>query len=691
MIRSVLLPALLLLPLARDAVAAEVVRYAILMEDGTRAGHQIVRSGEDGATEVEFLFKDNGRGPELRERFLDAADGTLAAYTVVGKGAIGNSIDERYLRGADGRAEWRNGAERGSAAPPAGAEYVPVNGSYHAASRAIRRFAARGDGALPLMPGGTLTQTTLLEVDLRGVDGGARRVRLVAQSGLGFKPVLYWATTGEAPRLFAVFELGYRRLIEEGWESAADLLAGRQAEAEASLLRRSAERLLRPLPGLTRIRDVRVFDSARAELGALSDVYLLRGRITAVVPAGTAVQAASQTIAGGGRVLLPGLFDMHTHVAPWDGALHLAAGVTTVRDMANGSDLLQRLIGEQEAGHWPGPKIVPVGVIEGTSPHASYFGWVVADLDEAKRAVDWYAAHGYRQVKLYNSFHREDVPAIVAYAHARGLRISGHVPAFLRARDVVAAGFDEIQHINQVLLNFLATPETDTRTLQRFLLPAERAGALDLESADVREFIRTLRDRRVVIDPTLAVFGYIQQRDGEVAPVFAPVIDRLPPDVRRTLRTASMEIPDEATAERYRRSYARMIEMVGAMHRAGVQIVAGTDEMPGFALQGELELYVRAGLSPAEALRIATYDAARIAGEGHARGRIAPGMVADLVLIDGDPTRDIVDLRKASLVIAEGRWLSPAEAYRSLSVAPSGAAELRPEPDPAQPQPQEQP
>ena len=128
-------------------------------------------------------------------------------------------------------------------------------------------------------------------------------------------------------------------------------------------------------------------------------------------------------------------------------------------------------------------------------------------------------------------------------------------------------------------------------------------------------------------------------------------------------------VPDDATAKRYAASYAKMVEFVGRLHRAGVPIVAGTDNIPGFTLQSELEIYVQAGMTPARALQIATWDAARYA-RATDRGSIAPGKLADLVLIDGDPTTNIGDIRKVALVITQGASIVPSEVHGELGIRP---------------------
>jgi imidazolonepropionase-like amidohydrolase len=368
--------------------------------------------------------------------------------------------------------------------------------------------------------------------------------------------------------------------------------------------------------------------------------------------------------------MLPGLFDMHAHVGRWGGGLNLASGVTTVRDMGNDNATLQQMLDEIAAGQLLAPQIVPAGFLEGESAYSARNGFVIKDLQQAKDAVDWYAEHGYPQLKIYNSFPKDILRETVAYAHSRGMRVSGHIPVFLRAEEAVDAGYDEIQHINQVLLNFLVTPTTDTRTLERFYLPAEKVAGLDFDSKPVQDFIAKLKARQTVIDPTLATFEFIRQRDGEVGAPVAGVFEHLPPDVQRGRKVATIKIPDEATAKRYDESYRKMVEFVGRMYHAGIPIVAGTDEVEGFTLQAELGLYVQAGLTPAQALQVATKNGALYTRTSHERGRIAPGMLADLVLVDGDPTRDIGDIRKVALVITQGKVISPTKVWRALGIAP---------------------
>ena len=660
--------AVVFLMLAASAAADQTVtRMTLYVANGSKGGEQIVTTTDDGWVRVRYIFKDNGRGPEIEERFRLAPDGTFAEYHATGTTTFGSVIDEHFTR-SGANAEWKSTSESGRRGLTGSAFYVPINGSLAPVSASIAAVAARQDKKLPLLPSGSLTQRAIDTVTVTR-DGVKRDLQLLAQTGLGLRPGLYWATTGERPRLFAYIIPGWLAAVEEGWDGSLDELKARQAKATATLLKQLAASHRHPLGGLTVVRNARVFNSETGTLGNLSDVYVLRGRITAVLPAGSPEAEADRTIDAGGRIMLPGLFDMHAHAGEWDGGLNLAAGVTTVRDLGNTAATLQRIIDQTNDGALLGPRIVAAGFLEGKSENAAQADFVVDDIADAKRAIDWYAARGYPQLKIYNSFPKELLRETVAYAHQRGMRVSGHVPVFLRAVDVVDAGFDEIQHINQLMLNFLVTPETDTRTLERFYLPAEKTASLDLDSKPVQDFIRLLAEKQIVVDPTLATFDFLKQPAGATPVPFAAVIDHWPPDVQRSFRSGDMKIPDDETLRRYEVSYAKMVEFVGRLHRAGVPIVAGTDHIPGFTLHSELELYVKAGIPAARVLQIATRDAARVAQTGD-RGVIAPGMLADLVLVDGDPTKNIGDIRRVAMVITQGHVIHPAEVHRTLGVRP---------------------
>jgi cytosine/adenosine deaminase-related metal-dependent hydrolase len=653
-----------------QAAVTGTTRYVIISENnGKQMGEQVVENHDDGLTKVRFIYKDNGRGPELREEFRLGPDRTMTSYHVKGNSTFGAVVDEQFARHGD-KATWVSTTEKGAKDVSGPALYVPLNSSFEVGSRAVAALAAAPGRSLPLLPTGTLTHKVLDEMEVSGPDGQKQTVELIAQTGIGLSPQFLWATKGEQPALFAVVVPGVFVAAVEGWQGNGKALAERQKKAESRMLNDLAARLQHPLQGLTVVKNARIFDSNKGTVGAPSDVYVLRGRIAAIMPAGAQVRGAVNEIDAAGRIMLPGLFDMHAHLGRWEGALHVAAGVTTLRDLGNDNAQLQMMIDETASGKLLAPQIVPTGFLEGESPYSSNGGFVVKTLEQSKRAIDWYAQHGYLQLKIYNSFPKEILKDTVAYAHARGMRVSGHVPAGLRAQEALDAGYDELQHINQVMLNFLFKPGVETRSLERFYLPAEKVAALDFNSKPVKDFVATLKKKQIVVDPTLATFAFLKQKDGDVNEPWAAIKDNMPPDVARGFHVGTMKIPDAATQARYEKSFAKMVQFVGTLHKAGVPIVAGTDDLAGFTLHSELAMLVKAGLTPAEAIQVATRNGARYTKTSAERGSIEAGKLADLVLVDGDPTKDIQDLRKVAAVITRGHVIYPKEVDQALGIKP---------------------
>ncbi len=352
-----------------------------------------------------------------------------------------------------------------------------------------------------------------------------------------------------------------------------------------------------------------------------------------------------------------------------DGLLNLAAGVTTVRDLGNDIDSLlarrQRIIDGKEIG----TRIVLAGIMDGRGPYQGPTKVLVSTEAEGRAAVDNYKRLGYVQIKIYSSVPPAVVPAIIDEAHKNGMRVSGHIPAEMTAAQCVELGYDEIQHINFLMLNFW--PEIkNTNTIARLVEPAKRGADLDLTSPQVQSFIKLLQDHHTKLDLTLSIFEeqYLN-RAGQIPRGYQAVASRLPTQVRRGLLSTGLT-PPAGMDETYRKSFAKMMDLAGLLYRSGIPIEAGTDSMAGFTLQRELELDVLAGIPAREVLQNATLNAARIMSLDKEFGSIAPGKLADLVLVDGNPADNISDIRKTVLVVKDGVIYKPAELYTELGVTP---------------------
>ena len=642
----------------------DTVRY-VAISAGRESGQELIWRDADGTLHSRMEYNDRGRGPAIHTRARVDERGFPVLIEAEGVNYYKAPVRERFeLR--DGRAVWENSADRGDRAVSGPAWYATVDASLDGGLLA-RALLAAPDHTLPLIPEGRLR----LEpgVELRVSAGGrTQTVRQYAVHGFGFQPGTFWMD--ENGEFFAQGG-DWLAFVREGWESVLPELFRADQEAEAAWGARMGSTLAHRPSAPVAFRNANLFDAETGRSRPGTTVVVVGNRIQAVGPDGTvAIPAGAQVIDAAGKALLPGLFDMHVHMGLADGPMHLAAGVTSVRDLANDTTVFPRVAAEWNAGTKVGPRVVVMaGFIDGSGPFTGPTGLRADTPAQARAHVAWYADHGYTHIKVYSSLKPELVPVIADEAHRRGMRLSGHIPEGMLAADAVRAGFDEIQHANMLFLNFLSDT-LDTRTPQRFHGPAQEAVFVDLESASVRAFVALLKERGTVLDPTLNAFEQLMTaRPGEVDPVLRAIAHRLPPTVQRRLRGGGLPVPD-GMDQRYRDSFRAFLGLVAMMHRAGVPIVPGTDAMAGFALHHELELYEFAGIPANEVLQIATIGSARVARREADLGSIAPGKLADLVLIDGDPAQRISHIRNVELVMKDGVFYRPDELNQAVGITP---------------------
>lgn len=657
-------PVLFLLALSLAAVAqASEIRYSIEF-GGNKAGMAVTRVN-DNERLYSHEFNDRGRGPKTEDRVVLGAGGIPSLVEITGHDYWKNPVDERYeLR--EGKASWRNASEKQEGlALSRPSYYLNMNGSPQMLEVLAQALLAAPGRSLDLLPTGRakIEQVGSVEVE---AGGRKRKVDLYSVQGLGFEPFHVWL---DENKTFFGADWGWMKIAQEGWEPALPKLKEVQDAEDGKVAKARAARLTRKPKGALVFRNARLFDPESGKVTPGTTVVISGNRIQAVGPDGEVqVPAGAEVIDAAGRTLMPGLWDMHAHVGPLDGLLNLAAGVTTVRDLANDTDFLLDLRKRIDAGEILGTRVIMAGFMDGPGPYAGPTKVLVDTEEEALAAVDNYAKLGYEQIKLYSSLDPKLVPAIVERAHAKGMRVSGHIPNGMTAEQAVRAGFDEIHHANFLLLNFMEG--VDTRTPERFHAIGERAQEIDLQSERVKSFLALLKEKGTVADPTLITFeGMYTDRVGEVSHPFAPVVERLPPTVQRGLRAGS--VAPKGKEERYRKSYDWMKGIVKALHDNGIPIVAGTDEMAGFSLHRELELYVEAGISAIDALRSATIVPARLMKREKDLGTVAPGKLADVILIDGDPTADIRNIRRVVMTVRDGLVYDPAKLYGEIGVKPA--------------------
>jgi len=627
---------------------------------GQLAGKQLI-STADGATMADYSYTDRGRGEHIHARWTLDAQGLPLSYQAEGNDYWKTPLKEEFKQ-SKGRAHWNSRSEHGEQTQEQAAFYVPANPPPEfmgVLARALLRAPAH---RLPLLPGG---EAQLREVSR--LEASGRKLIQYQISGMDFMPTPVWLD--EHGRTAAVLNDWFEVMDPAELPLLAQLKTA-QDEALRAWHAELAQRLSHHPQGGLLIQHARLFDPVNLDLRPGMSVLVRGDRIVRVDSDERLADAPDvERIDAQGRFLMPGLWDVHQHFAGVDGVFDLIAGVTSARDLANDNVPMLERVHRFDAGSELGPRVVLGGIVEGVGPLAGPTDVKVENAEQARAAVDWYARHGYAQIKIYSSFKPELVSLIAEAAHARGMRVSGHVPAFSTAREFVEAGADEIQHLNFILLNFF-DDVGDPRGPARYTVAAQRASRFQLSDPRWSEFLAFLKQHHTALDPTMGVLeGLFSGQAGQVAPALRPLAYRFPLVAQRSLQNSALSVP-AGQEQVYAQAFPAMLRLFKSLYDAGVPMMPGTDAFAGYSLHRELELYAQAGIPNAEVLRMATLTPAQVLGVAHERGLIAPGRLADMILVDGDPLQNISDIRRVHLTIKGGTLYHPLELETALGMNP---------------------
>lgn len=650
--------------LADAAPAATTETWSVRLNDATLG--QMVATTEGNTVKVDYEFRNNGRGPTMAETITLGADGLPTAWTIDGATTFGNEVHETFA--LDGNAaSWTDTTGSSTAERTEPSIYIPQNGSPYALAIYTKALLADDDLQMPAWPAGTLSMNPTGKVITVDGEGGPIYAAAYALVGDDVDPT-YFLLDGDH-NLFALISPRFV-IVREGYEQADEqlqhLATVLSTERLESIQAETAHKYDAPLA----ITNVRIFDPKAKAMTAPSTVIVENGLIKSVTP-GAADTAGAYVVDGQGGSLVPGLTEMHGHMGQ-DGALkNIAAGVTLMRDMGNDNAVLSELIKKIDAGTLAGPRVVRSGFIEGKSPFNSNNGILVSSEEEALAAVDWYADQSdYWQVKIYNSMTPAWIPAVVARAKERGLRVTGHVPAFTNANAMIEAGYQEMTHINQVMLGWVLAPDEDTRTLLR-LTALQRLPQVDLDGPAVTKTLDLMVENDVAIDPTYAIHeALLLSRNGEMQAGMADYIDHMPVAVQRSAKAAwsAISSPEEDAA--YKGAFDQITGTIQRMKDRGIFIVFGTDLGGALTLHRELELYQNVGFTPAEILARATFEEAEYMGLGDKLGSIEPGKYADFFLVPGNPVEDLKAIKTIRLVSKGDTVYFPSEIYPYFGIRP---------------------
>ncbi|MGC2108750.1 MAG: amidohydrolase family protein [Candidatus Korobacteraceae bacterium] len=625
----------------------------------------------DGGTltlKDDFKFTDRGAPVPLTTTLRTSDSYVPQSFVIKGNTSRMSSIDTDVSIGG-GSATVRQGKDTHTVGAPASfftiSGYAPVG----VQMELMRYWRTHGSPVeLATLPSGAV------KIHDRGsdsidIDGHSIQVERYTVEGLIWGMETLWMDRNNnlAALISTDAEFDHFEAVREEYEPALAKFVASAAHDEMAALTELSQKLPGRRTGAFAFVGATVIDGTGAPPIPNATVITSDGKIVAVGPSTKVkIPAGAQRIDVAGKYIIPGLWDMHAHYeqVEW-GPIYLATGVTTVRDVGNEYDFITQVRDAVNSGKALGPHMLLAGIVDGDGPYAVGITRVNSPAD-AQTWVTRYHDSGFQQMKIYSSVKPENVKAICADAHKLGMTVTGHIPIGMNAYEGVDDGMDMINHIHYIS-DLLLPKDYDPKKvkgLERLKILA----SIDINSDAGKQAVAFFKQHQTVIDPTMALFELSLRPASEPATNTEPGIARVAPELREQLVNGG--VPPEAApyAQKIRQ---KDLEIIGALHRAGVPIVAGTDQaVPGFSVYREIELYAEAGFTPMEALQAATIVPARAMKVEADSGSLEAGKRADLDVLDANPLDNIHNIRSVRMVVAGGVLYDPTPLWESVGFKP---------------------
>jgi imidazolonepropionase-like amidohydrolase len=652
--------------LAAGQAARDTLSYVVLNHGRPAGSMDIVAAGD--STVVRFQYVDRNRGPRVATTYRLNSSGAISSMQARGLGTdfFQKEVGEHFW--TDGKtSHWKSDSDSGGMQRNDVAFYRAVTPTPYDNALLARYLLRQPQHAARIAPGGNASATVLIDTTVTAGDL-KQHIRFVSISGLETSPTGVWLDDHD--QLFSSASEWFTT-VRRGWESVLPALRATEYSRTASRSAALAKRLAPTASPAIVIRNGDMFDSEAGILRPQTTVVVKGDRVIAVGPAASIKAPAGATVIDAtGKTVIPGMWDMHTHLdfnSEEDGVLQLASGITTVRDMASNIDDAVSRRERAAAGTVLAPREILAGFMDGPGAWAGPTNVLVSTPEQARQWIARYDSLGYKQIKVYNLIHPDLIPLIAAETHRRGMRLSGHVVRGLSVPDAVTLGYDEIQHAAFLFSTFYPDSLFVPKMRSYGQVAAAVAPRFNVDGPEMTTLIAFLRDHHTVIDGT---FNAWLSRGALLADgtdmVFGPSLGWLPPVMKRELTSAPTTDTVQRAKEKLRDdAYMRLLKR---LFDGGVTLVPGTDNVGGISYQGELEIYERAGIPASRVLQIATIVPARVMKEDRDYGSIAPGKVADLVIVDGKPTEKISDLRRIDRVMRAGRLYKSSDLYSAIGV-----------------------
>jgi len=654
---------------------------AKILEQGTFRLHKFEQAigeetytvGQNGDTLVvnsNFKFKDRFTEVPLTTKLEFAGDLTPRSFEIKGKNSRLTVIDDSVTVSGDS-VHIREGEKTRDETKPA--QYFLIAGYAPATAQMMlmRYWMAHGSPAtLKTFPTGEL-QIEDRGADTVDVDGKPIPLHRYSIGGLIWGHETLWLD--DQKQLAAVVtvdaEFDHFEAIREGLESALPTLVAHAGSDQMAGLAAMGEHITGRRTGMLAFTGATLVDGTGKPPVQDSVVVVNGDRILAAGPRKQVKIPSGATIVDvSGKTILPGLWDMHAHFeqVEW-GPIYLAAGATTVRDCGNEFEYITAVRDAIRNGRGLGPRILAAGVVDGDGP-AAIGMQRVNNADDAKKWVDRYHDAGFQQIKIYSSMKEPNVAAVATEAHRLGMTVTGHIPEGMNLYQGVNAGMDQVNHI-QYVAGIMSPPPAAGEKPDRAKRLQASAG-IDLNSPDSKKVLAFIKEHHTVIDPTVALMETVfMVSPSRPVASFEPGVDRIAPQLKTLF--AGADGPPPAMQAAAEKTFQKYLEIIGALHKEGVLIVAGTDQdVPGFSLYRELELYVKAGLTPMEAIQAATLMPARVMGLEKKLGTIEPGKEADMIVLKSNPVDSISNIRTVEQVVTGGTLYQTAPLWESVGFQP---------------------
>ncbi|MGN6156179.1 MAG: amidohydrolase family protein [Sphingomicrobium sp.] len=638
---------------------ADATHYVVVSTAG-KHGDEYMWTLPDGRLAFRESILLRGLTFETDETMRIGADGMPSEVIIRGVTPQGDAAESFAV--VDGHAIWTSPVDKGEAAYSAPTYYLSQGGPFLGLAPEIDRLIAARDAGLALLPSGRATFDKAASLEVDGPQG-KKTVDLVFVKGVGQSPQPVWVENG---KFFGT--LVGLNLLPAGYEGNADKMQAAQDAAIAAMAPATAKKFLtadakRPVL----FSNVKMYDADKRQFVGGRYVLTQDGKIVSIGGSAPArLPAQTRVIDGKGKTLVPGLWDSHMHIGDdFQTVSELALGVTNCRNPGGPIELEVSQRERRNAGTLLAPECWDSVIVDQKGPLVAQGSLAVSNLDETLAAVRKIADNHLTAVKFYTSMNPAWIPPGAKLAHELGLHVHGHIPAGMRTLDAINAGYDEITHIYFATMQAMPQEVVDkANTTMRLLGPGKYFKDVDLDAEPMKTVIATMAKKQITLDPTLVVVeGVLLANAGTPAPAYAPFVGTVPAATERGFKSGPIPYLPGMTRADAQASVDHMGEYVAKLYRAGVPIVAGTDGY-GLELVRELELYVKGGLSPAEALATATIIPARNVKADKRTGSIAIGKEADLLLVDGDPEQRIGDLRHVDQVMSDG-YLMDGNALRS--------------------------